>query len=172
MKYLFGFAALVVGLAVGNWFPDVDQKTDLLVHRSIVTHGPLLPIIVVGVASVMRTTPLRWVALGLAVGLAVHLSFDLFPKGWSGFALISVPGYGWTAPWFSGAWIAISTVFCTHLAIRLVKNGFDGCILIMSLVCAFGYITIGEDAFWRPVVVLTVATAVALIPAIHHAKSH
>ena len=100
MKYLFGFAALVVGLAVGNWFPDVDQKTDLLVHRSIVTHGPLLPIIVVGVASVMRTTPLRWVALGLAVGLAVHLSFDLFPKGWSGFALISVPGYGWMAPWF------------------------------------------------------------------------
>ena len=54
MKYLFGFAALVVGLAVGNWFLDVDQKTDLLVHRSIVTHGPLLPRIVVGVASVMR----------------------------------------------------------------------------------------------------------------------
>jgi len=54
MKYLFGFAALAVGLAVGNWFPDVDQKTDLLVHRSIVTHGPLLPLIVVGVASVMR----------------------------------------------------------------------------------------------------------------------
>ncbi len=54
MKYLFGFVALVLGLAVGNWFPDVDQKTDLLVHRSIVTHGPLLPLIVVGVASVMR----------------------------------------------------------------------------------------------------------------------
>ena len=74
----------------------------------------------------------------MAVRVAVHLSFDLFPKGWSGFALISVPGYGWTAPWFSGAWIAIS---------------------------------IGEGAFWRPVVVLTVATAGALIPAIHHAKS-
>ena len=57
MKYLFGFVALVVGLVVGNWFPDIDQKTDLLVHRSIVTHGPLLPIIVVGVASVMRTIP-------------------------------------------------------------------------------------------------------------------
>ena len=64
-----------------------------------------------------------------AVGLAVHLSFDLFPKGWSGFALISVPSYGWTAPWFSGAWIAFSTVFCAYLAIRLVKNWFDGCLL-------------------------------------------
>ena len=75
------------------------------------------------------------------------------------------------APWFSGAWIAIITVFCAYLAIRLVKNWFDGCLLIMSLVCAFGYISTGEDGFWRPVVVLTVATAVALIPAIHHAKS-
>ena len=108
-------------------------------------------------------TPLRWVA--------VRLSFDLLPKDWSGFALITVPGYGWTAPWFSGAWIAISTVFCAYLAIRLVKNWFDGCLLIMSLVCAFGYISIGEGAFWRPVVVLTVATAVALIRTIHHAKS-
>ena len=107
----------------------------------------------------------------MAVGLAVHLSFDLFPKGRSGFALISVPGYGWMAPWISGAWIAIITVFYAYLAIRLVKNWFDGCFLIMSLVCAFGYISIGEDGFWRPVVVLTVATAVALIPAIQHAKS-
>ena len=64
-----------MGLAVGNWFPDVDQKTDLLVHRSIVTHWPLLPLIVV-VASVMRK----------------RLSFDLLPKDWSGFALISVSG--------------------------------------------------------------------------------
>ena len=165
MKYLFGFFALVVGLAVGNWFPDVDQKTGLLTHRSIVTHGPLLPFIVVAVASAIRTIPLRWFALGLAVGVAAHLSFDLFPKGWSGFALISVPGYGWTAPWFSGAWIAISTVFCTYLGIRLVRNWVEGCLLVMSLVCAFGYVSIGEEAFWRPVVVLAVAIAVALTPA-------
>ena len=89
MKYLFGFVALVVGLAAGNWFPDVDQKTGLLLHRSIVTHGPLVPFIVVVIASGTRTIPFRWFALGLVVGFAVHLSFDLFPKGWSGFALIS-----------------------------------------------------------------------------------
>ncbi len=171
MKYLLGFGALVVGLAIGDWFPDVDQDAGLLSHRSIVTHGPLVPFIVVAVASLTRTIPLRWFALGLAVGVAVHLSFDLFPKGWSGFALISVPGYGWAAPWISGVWIAISTVFCTYLAIRLVRNGIDGCLLIMSLICGFGYISIGEDTFWRPVVALTVATAVALTPAVRRALS-
>jgi hypothetical protein len=169
MKYLFGFVALVVGLAVGNWVPDVDQHTGLLSHRSIVTHGPLVPFIVVALASVTRTIPLRWFALALAVGVAVHLSFDLFPKGWSGFALISVPGYGWVAPWFSGVWIATSTVFCIYLAIKLVKNGLDVSLLMLSLLCGFGYISIGEDTFWRPVGVLTVATAIALTPSVRRA---
>ena len=171
MRYLFGFGALVVGLAIGNWFPDVDQDTGLLLHRSIVTHGPLVPFIVVAIAATTRPIPIRWFALGLAVGFAVHLSFDLFPKGWSGFALISVPVYGWTAPWFSATWITISTVLCTYLAIKLVKNGLDVCLLMLSLLCAFGYISIGEDTFWRPVGVLTIATALALIPAVHRAMT-
>jgi hypothetical protein len=41
----------------------------------------------------------------------------------------------------------------------------------MSMICTFGYVSIGEDAFWRPIGALTVATAVALIPAVHRAKS-
>ena len=171
MKYLLGFVALVVGLAVGNWFPDVDQKTGLLLHRSIITHGPLVPFIVFAAVSGTRAIPLRWFALGLAIGVAVHLSFDLFPKGWSGFALISVPGYGWTAPWLSGAWIVISTAFCTYLAIRLVRGGLDGCVLIMSFICAFGYTSIGEDTFWRPIVALAVATTAPLILAVQRTRS-
>ena len=62
-------------------------------------------------------------------------------------------------------------VFFACLAIRLVKNWFGGCPLVTSLVCPFGYVSIGEDEFWRPVVVLAVATGIALIPAVHHAKS-
>ena len=99
------------------------------------------------------------------------MSFDLFPKGWSGFALISVPVYGWTAPWFSATWIAISTVLCTYLAIKLVKNGLDGFLLIMLLIFSFGYISISEDAFLRPAVTLTVAAAIAFIPTVRRALS-
>ena len=165
MKYLFGLVALLTGLAVGNGFPDIDQKTGLLLHRSIVTHGALVPLIVFAAAFGARTIQLRWFALGVALGVAVHLSFDLFPNGWSGFALISVPGYGWTAPWFSWTWIAASAVACTYVAARLVRSGLDGSLFILSLIFAFGYIAVGEDAFWRPAVALTVATAIALIPA-------
>ncbi len=94
MKYVLGLFALLGGLAVGNWFPDIDQKTGLLLHRSIVTHGPLVPIFVFAAASGTRSIQLRWFALGVTLGVAIHLSFDLFPKNWSGFALISVPSGG------------------------------------------------------------------------------
>ena len=171
MKYLFAFVLLGVGLAVGNWFPDIDQDTGLLLHRSIVTHGPLVPLIVVAIAATPRTILLRWFALGLVVGFAVHLSFDLFPKGWSGFALINIPVYGWTAPWFSATWIAISTVLCTYLAFKLVKNGLDGFLLIMLLIFWFGYIGTSEDAFLRPAVTLTVSAAIAFIPTVRRALS-
>ena len=169
MKYLFAFVLLGVGLAVGNWFPDIDQDTGLLLHRSIVTHGPLVPLIAVAIAATSRTILLRWFALGLVVGFAVHLSFDLFPKGWSGFALISIPVYGWTAPWFSATWIAISTILCTYLAIKLVKNGLDGFLLIMLLIFSFGYISISEDALLKPAVTLTVAASITFIPTVRRA---
>ena len=171
MKYLLGLVALLAGLAVGNAFPDIDQKTGMLLHRSIVTHGPLVPIIVFAFAPCTRSIRLRWFALGVTLGVAIHLSFDLFPGGWSGFALISVPSYGWTAPWFSWTWIAVSTVACTYLALRLVRSGLDSSLFILSLISAFGYIAMGEDAFWRPVVALITATVISLTPAVRRALS-
>ena len=98
----------------------------------------------------------------MTLGLAIHLSFDLFPRGWSGFALISVPTYGWTPPWFSWWWIAISTVASTYLALRLVRGVLEGGLFFLALVFAFGYIAAAEDAFWRPLVALTVATSMSL----------
>ena len=171
MKYPLGLLALIAGLAAGDWFPDIDQKTSLLLHRSIVTHGPLAPLIVFAAASGSRSIQIRWFALGLTLGVAIHLAFDLFPSSWSGFALISVPSYGWTAPWFSWTWIAVSTVACTYLALRLVRSGLDSSLFILSLIFAFGYIAMGEDAFWRPVVALITATVISLTPAVRRALS-
>ena len=171
MRYLLGLGALLAGLAVGNGFPDIDQKTGLLLHRSIFTHGLIVPLIVFAAATGTRSIQLRWFALGVTLGVAVHLTFDLFPKGWSGYALISVPSYGWTAPWFSWAWIAVSTVTCTYLARRLVRSGLDSSLFVFSLIFAFGYIAAGEDAFWRPLVALTIATAISVTPAVRRAIS-
>ncbi len=114
----------------------------------------------------------RWFALGVTLAFAIHLSFDLFPRSWSGFALISVPSYGWTPSWFSWTWIAVSTVACTYLALKLVRGALDGSLFLLSLVLAFGFIAMSEDAFWRPVVALTAAIAIPLTLIVRRAISH
>jgi len=102
------------------------------------------------------------------VGIAVHLCFDLFPRGWSGFALISVPTIGWTAPWFSWIWIALSTIVCTYLAMCLVRGVLDGGVFVVSVIGTFGYAAEGENAFWRPIAVLAVAVCISLALSIAH----
>jgi len=171
MKYVLGLIGLVAGLVFGNDIPDFDQKTELLLHRSIVTHGPLIPFVLFVIASGIRAVPLRWFALGLALSFAIHLSFDLFPKGWSGFALISIPTYGWTAQWFSWTWIASSIFACTYMALKLVRSVLDGGVFVLSLAGAFAYISMGEDSLWRPASALIIATAIAIPLAVRGAVS-
>ena len=62
---LMALMALGLGLYVGEWFPDVDQKTSLLLHRSILTHGLLLPLTVYLVASRIQFRIVRWLAMGV-----------------------------------------------------------------------------------------------------------
>ena len=39
MTLILSLVAVVAGAWIGLKFPDVDQRTDLLLHRSIITHG-------------------------------------------------------------------------------------------------------------------------------------
>ncbi len=162
VRYLFSFPALVAGLWIGDWFPDIDQNTGLLLHRSFVTHGPLIPFLVAGFAFGTRTFQFRWFALGLSVGFALHLCFDLFPNGWSGFALISVLGFGWTPQWFSMIWIATSIISCTYIAIRLVRSGLDSLVFTVTLIGGFGYMTIEEGMVWKPLMAIAIACLISL----------
>ena len=91
LTVLWTLLALVVGAWLGLALPDIDQRTDtyLMVHRSIFTHGPLIP---VGVFLVMRSTKhlsLRLFTICFCLGFVVHMAFDLFPSRWMGYALIS-----------------------------------------------------------------------------------
>ncbi len=43
MKYISAIGLLIVGFLIGAALPDVDHAVPVLTHRSIVTHGFLLP---------------------------------------------------------------------------------------------------------------------------------
>ena len=122
MSYIVGLLLLPIGIVIGLNLPDLDYRVSFLVHRSIVTHGFLFPLLLFWGIHKRELAQLRLPLIGFSLSLAAHLCFDLFPVAWIGYALISVPLYGRTDPLFSWLWIAGSIVLCLYLALLLVKN--------------------------------------------------
>ena len=163
MSAVLSLLSLIIGIALGEQFPDIDQDTGYLDHRSIITHGPLVPYLVFLLSTGSNRLPLRFFAIGFCLAVAVHLGFDLFPRSWTGFALIYVPEYGRIFALGSGIWIALSTICCLYVTIRLVRNALEGTTLLFGLVAAFVYAVGGEEAMWRPLSALIGAMVAALI---------
>ena len=162
MAYVVGLILLGVGLVVGEWLPDVDQSLGFLLHRSIVTHGPLVPLLLFLIAANSNRIPLRWFSLGVSLGFAVHLGFDLFPKGWQGYALISVPFHGWTSPWFSIVWMAGGLLCCAYVAARLTRGYLEAALFMASLAGHFLNTSVGEDRLLLPAIAIAGAALLSL----------
>ena len=97
MGVILGILAfLIAGGQIVGWpfreFPDWDQVISIplvIQHRSMITHSCLLVFLVAGIPRYGRK-----MAWGAAIGLAIHLVSDMFPKAWKGFAFIHIPLFG------------------------------------------------------------------------------
>lgn len=146
MTALIGFLLFVIGAAIGLRFADCDlwlRWYPLLWHRSLLTHGLLVPLLLfLAFKPKGRETkehlPARLFAMGFCLASAVHLAFDLFPRTWSGPALIHLPFVGWSNPAFSQAWIVISLLVCLFLACRLLRNRREFVLAALGLIVTFG----------------------------------
>ena len=164
MKTVVRLLALLTGVSLSYWFPDFDQDTTALVHRSIVTHGLLVPLILyVALGSRRSPAPARLFVAGAALAVAVHLSFDLFPRGWTGFALIHLPAYGWTPPLVSWGWIAISIIVCFYISLRSAQGWIESTLVVVAVLAVFSYSLPTEDALWRPLAAALGGSAIAVV---------
>ena len=171
MLYLLGLITLLLGLAFGERLPDIDQRTALLLHRSILTHGLLLPLLLFAVASRTGWVPLRLLSMGVSLGVAVHLAFDLFPRAWTGFALVSIPVYGWLPGPVSWIWIAASIFVCVYMAGKLTRNIGEVGVFLVAAAAVFVYAAFGEHALWRPMAAAVVSTAIASVALVVTSRS-
>lgn len=163
MNYIIGLLLLSIGIAIGLNLPDLDYRVSFLAHRSIVTHSFFFPLLLFWLIPKKEKSTIYWLSIGFSLSFVTHLCFDLFPKAWTGFALISIPLYGRSSPLFSWLWIAGSIVFCLYLTLLLVKNLGDVLIIIGSGVVSFGFGAMTENTFWPALLALTVATLIALM---------
>ena len=101
--------ACAVAIWIGLFLPDYDQWLHL--HRWALTHS-VLPILAV----VWLRSPA--ITAGLALGLAAHLSADLFPAAMRGTALIKIiPGFG-LGQTGTYVWLIANVLVCASIADR------------------------------------------------------
>lgn len=134
--------AAVLATLAGTTLPDIDQFLPLN-HRSAVTHS-VLPAALVW----------RWraVAAGLALGLGLHLSADLFPNAMQGFATVKLPfagSIGWEASYL---WFAINAFAALTIGAWLL-GGIMGpklALAVLSAVALIGvvYLFATDGGWW------------------------
>jgi hypothetical protein len=155
------FLLFLFGAAIALIIPDIDQRIPFLVHRSLLTHGMLLPVLAYWIA---RRAPITHRgAIGVCTATAVHLAFDLFPRLWIGFALIHAPVLGRFPPVLSIAWLAISLVVCCYLALALVRNAADLGLVALGLAASFVLLAPTEVETRGPFLALVAALALVLV---------
>lgn len=140
-------AAIAVLLAAwaGTTFPDIDLFLPLG-HRSALTHS-ILP---AALACLWRRgLPF---AAGLALGIGLHLSADLFPEAMRGFATVKLPflgALGWQASYL---WFAVNAFACLTLGALLLSRltGPKLALALLAGVAAIGgiYLLSVDGGWW------------------------
>ena len=126
-KELNYFAFIIVlsfGYFIGLFFPDTDQGMQgLLGHRSIITHSILLPYLLYSYFKKNNNlTPLKTIFIvGIYLGIGLHLSADLHPKAFRGFALIKLP-FNIDIGGLSPIWIGFNALISLYFAGSCLNN--------------------------------------------------
>ncbi len=146
-QYIFGIVLLLFAMWFGVRFPDVDQSLlwlkPIILHRSILTHGLLLPLFFyiqykASAKTGAKDNPIaRLGIMGLCIGLCAHLAFDLYSNRWWGFAQIYVPLYGRLPTLLSQAWIAGSVFIGLFWCCRLLRKTQDLFLGLTTALVAF-----------------------------------
>lgn len=152
--------ALLAGVLIGLWFPDVDRVFPFLRHRSLLTHGLIVPLVLF-LAVRFDDTWRRRAVIGFCLAIAVHLVFDLYPRRWSGYALLYYP----VVPASIGlteaiVWLLLGVAGSLYLALRLLNTSREANVAAVLTLGAFLLVSRSEQSFWPPLLTLLLAFAV------------
>ncbi len=145
--------ALLLALIAGLDLPDLDQPLPLD-HRSAVTHS---------IAPALLALVRRWawpIAGGLALGLGLHLSADVFPNAMIGFATVKLPFAGSIGADASYYWLAGNALAALALGGWLLRDAVEARFLRMLALIAIALIgasyLLGVDGGWPALVIFLV----------------
>lgn len=151
-------AAIPFAALAGTTLPDLDLVLGLG-HRSGLTHS-VLPLLIT-----LARPGWRPVAIGVALGIGLHLSADVFPDAMRGFATIKLPGEGSIGARASYLWLAVNALAAlavgTLLLVRLTTRPLVALVLAIVGLIGIAYL-FATDGGWPALLVFT-GTGVALV---------
>ena len=147
LNYFPFIAVLSYGYLVGLFFPDIDLSFQLLLgHRSIITHSILLPyLLYLYFNKKNNLTPFKTILIvGIYLGIGLHLSADLHPKAFRGYALVKLPfniDIGGLSPMWIGANAGVAFYLASKYLNELInKKLFWISYLIIGLLGGITYV--------------------------------
>ena len=123
------FNASIIGLI----FPDFDSYNiqtsffqNFIGHRSILTHSILVPYLFYFYAKKKHklNNNVITIIIGLFLGLALHLTADIYPKNGNENELIKLPG-NISVGKFSFLWISLNTLVSFYISKVLLNKYFN-----------------------------------------------
>jgi len=174
MRYATGLFLFVIGSLVGLKLPDFDlvfRWWPLIEHRSMLTHGLIVPLVLFaalkGQVVGKRSDPrLRLALMGFCLATAVHLCFDLFPQGWGRYSSVHIPLIGWTDALLSVLWLGLGAFVSLYLACRLLRHIGDFWLALLGLATCYGVSAAHEPrpSFFALIVLVPLALGAFLLP--------
>ena len=115
---------LFVSLLAVLKFPDTDLiLIFILDHRSIITHGIIVPYFLYKyLTKKVKSEFLDYAYIGFLIGIAIHLCADLFPKAYIGYAMIKLPFFISIGAPLSIAWMLGNMFFALLIAFKKLKD--------------------------------------------------
>jgi len=174
VQYIAGLFLFVIGAFIGLKLPDFDLAFHwwpLIEHRSLLTHGMLIPLLLFAtlrqhVVGKQADPRLRLSLMGFLLATAVHLCFDLFPSGWYGMAHIHIPLLGWVGAFPSGIWIGTGASVSLYLACCLLRRVSEVGLGLLGLAACYGVSAAHEPrpSFFALMVLVPLALFAFLLP--------
>ena len=140
--------------------PDWDLIFQgILLHRSILFHSILIPFLIDYFHNKYSSKKYPVIIAAIYFSFTVHLSADLFPKSWQGFALISIPFIGWIGI-LSPVWIFGNILAGSYFCLKTIKQNnlsfYPYHFYLTALIFIILYFLKGESFLMIPVTILSI----------------
>lgn len=167
MEIIVGLLAAIGGTSVGVTFADLDQELILrklfkLKHRSAFTHGPIPPLFLFLLTTIIQRIIPTYFTIGFCAGNAIHLAFDSAPKKWHGVAKISwAPWGGRLGALGSWLWLIAGTSISLSLSLVLLNSIWEWRFMIIIIPYLFIKTYNRKEKLILPTLALMLSSALA-----------